>query len=142
MQIKIKKLHPNAKIPIYAKDGDAGLDLTAVTKIKESADQVIYGTGISLEIPKGFVGLVFPRSSIRNTQLSLSNAVGVVDSGYRGELQATFNKLQGRYSKSYELGERIIQLIIIPYPLIEFIEVDELSTTDRGNQGFGSTGKL
>ena len=142
MQIKIKKLHPNAKIPIYAKDGDAGLDLTAVTKIKESADQVTYGIGISLEIPKGFVGLVFPRSSIRNTQLSLSNAVGVVDSGYRGELQATFNKLQGRYSKSYELGERIIQLIIIPYPLIEFIEVDELSTTDRGNQGFGSTGKL
>lgn len=142
MQIKIKKLHPNAKIPIYAKDGDAGLDLTAVTKIKESADQVTYGTGISLEIPKGFVGLVFPRSSIRNTQLSLSNAVGVVDSGYRGELQATFNKLQGRYSKSYELGERIIQLIIVPYPPIEFIEVDELSTTDRGNQGFGSTGKL
>lgn len=142
MQIKIKKLHPDAKIPIYAKDGDAGLDLTAVTKIKESADQVTYGIGISLEIPKGFVGLVFPRSSIRNTQLSLNNAVGVVDSGYRGELQATFNKLQGRYSKSYELGERIIQLIIIPYPPIEFIEVDELSTTDRGNQGFGSTGKL
>ncbi len=141
MQVKIKKLHPDAVIPKYAKESDAGLDLVA-TSIKENTTfQITYGLGIALEIPEGFVGLVFPRSSIRNTELMLSNSVGVIDAGYRGELQATFNKSNGLDSISYKVGDRVCQIIIIPYPPIEFEEVNELSNTERGEGGFGSTGK-
>ncbi len=140
MEVKIKKLHPSAVIPKYAKDGDAGMDLVATEIIKRTNTQITYGTGIALEIPQGFVGLVFPRSSIRNTNLELSNSVGVIDSGYRGELQATFN-ITSSDRISYQIGERIAQIIIIPYPPIEFIESDELLDSNRGEGGFGSTGK-
>jgi dUTP pyrophosphatase len=138
MQVKIKKLKPNAVIPTYAKEGDAGMDLVITSIINESKEDISYGFGISLEIPNGFVGLVFPRSSIRKYDLILSNAVGVIDSGYRGELQATFKKT-GLHK--YEVGDRGAQIMIIPYPPIEFVEVDDLSNTERGEGGFGSTGK-
>ena len=141
MQVRIKKLNENAVIPSYAKDGDAGMDLIATSIIGEEPFQITYGLGIALEIPKGFVGLVFPRSSIRKTDLSLTNCVGVIDSGYRGELQATFRKHKGVASTTYEVGDRIAQIMIIPYPPIEFDVVDELSDTERGEGGFGSTGK-
>lgn len=141
MKVGIKKLHPNAAVPKYAKSGDAGLDLTAVEIINDEGFQVTYKTGLAFEIPLGYVGLLFPRSSIRNYQLSLSNAVGVVDSGYRGEIQFTFNKLAGIPSKKYEVGDRIGQLIILPYPSIELVELDNLSETERGEGGFGSSGK-
>jgi dUTP pyrophosphatase len=141
MKVKIKKLNENAAIPSYAKDGDAGMDLIATSIIGEEPFQITYGLGIALEIPKGFVGLVFPRSSIRKTDLSLTNCVGVVDSGYRGELQATFRKHKGVASKTYEVGDRVAQIMIIPHPPIEFDEVDELSDSERGEGGFGSTGK-
>jgi len=141
MQVKIKKLNQYAVIPKYAKDGDAGLDLVATSKLSNTSFQVSYGTGLAIEIPKGFVGLVFPRSSIRNTELTLSNSVGVIDSGYRGELQATFNKTRGFGSIDYSIGDKIAQIIIIPYPPIEFEEVQELNNTERGEGGFGSTGK-
>ncbi len=137
MKVKIKKLHPNAVIPTYAKPGDAGMDLTA-TFISYMGAQVEYKTGLAIEIPDGFVGLLFPRSSISNTSLSLANSVGVVDSGYRGEIKAVFNKRKLGI-KFYGVGERILQLIILPYPKIEFEEVDELSKTERGEGGFGST---
>ena len=141
MQVKIKRLDRDVVIPKYSKIGDAGLDLVA-TNIKENTTfQITYGLGIALEIPDGFVGLVFPRSSIRNTELTLSNSVGVIDSGYRGELQATFNKLNGLDSISYNVGDRVCQILIIPYPQIEFVEVEDLSNTERGEGGFGSTGK-
>jgi dUTP pyrophosphatase len=93
-----------------------------------------------MEIPEGFVGLVFPRSSIRKYDLSLTNCVGVIDSGYRGEIQATFRKEAGIPSKRYDVGDKIAQMIILPYPSIQFIETDELSDTERGEGGFGSTG--
>jgi dUTP pyrophosphatase len=141
MQVRIKKLNENAVIPSYAKDGDAGMDLVATSIISEEVFQITYGLGIALEIPEGFVGLVFPRSSIRKTDLSLTNCVGVVDSGYRGELQATFRKHKGVASKTYEVGDRVAQIMIIPHPPIEFDEVDELSDSERGEGGFGSTGK-
>lgn len=141
MFVNIKKLNENAVIPSYAKDGDAGMDLIATSIISETDTQITFGIGLALEIPKGFVGLVFPRSSIRKTDLSLTNSVGVIDSGYRGELQATFRKEKGVISKKYEVGERIAQIMIIPHPPINFVEVDELSTTERGEGGFGSTGK-
>lgn len=144
MYVKLKKLSPDAVIPTYAKDGDAGMDMTATKIINETLDSITYGTDIALEIPKGFVGLIFPRSSIRKTHLHLSNSVGVVDSGYRGEIQATFKKIQGVSNNAldnYKVGDRIMQIMIIPHPSIIFIEVDELDNTERGEGGFGSTGK-
>ena len=141
MRVRIKKLNPNAVIPKYAKDNDAGLDLVATTIKENTTFQITYGLGIALEIPDGFVGLIFPRSSIRNTELILSNSVGVVDAGYRGELQATFNKSNGLDSIAYKVGDRVCQLIIIPHPIIELEEVNELNNTERGTGGFGSTGK-
>ena len=138
MKVRIKKLSENAVIPTYAKDGDAGMDLVITSIITRYEGDVTYGFGIALEIPKGFVGLVFPRSSIRKTDLILSNSVGVIDSGYRGEIQATF-KRSGVYV--YAVGDRGAQIMIIPHPPIEFEEADELSDTERGDGGFGSTGK-
>ena len=140
MQVRIKKLNENAVIPTYAKDGDAGMDLIATSIIGDGQFQITYGTGLAMEIPYGFVGLVFPRSSIRKTGLELSNSVGVIDSGYRGELQATFNKNEGPIEK-YQIGDRIAQIMIIPHPDIQFEETDELTNTERGEGGFGSTGK-
>ena len=140
MQVKFKKLDTSAVVPKYAKPGDAGMDLTAVRQISNTTFQATYGTGLAVEIPKGYVGLIFPRSSIRNTELTLSNSVGVVDSGYRGEIQFTFNKLNGLDSWQYKVGDRIGQLLILPYPNIEPIEVAELSSTERGEGGFGSSG--
>ena len=141
MKVKIKKLHSDAVIPTYAKSGDAGMDLVATKIISNTTFDVTYGTDIALEIPKGFVGLVFPRSSIRKYELILSNSVGVIDSGYRGEIQATFKKENGLDSIAYKVGDRICQIMIIPHPTTEFEEVNELNNTDRGQGGFGSTGK-
>jgi dUTP pyrophosphatase len=140
IDVNIKKLHKDAVIPSYSKEGDAGMDLTATEIISETDDDITYGIGIAMEIPRGYVGLVFPRSSIRKYDLILSNSVGVIDSGYRGEIQATIKKTKGYYSKAYQLGERVAQIIIIPYPQVKFNEVQELSETDRGSGGFGSTG--
>jgi dUTP pyrophosphatase len=141
VMVKVKKLTPEAVVPSYSKVGDAGMDLT-ITNIKENTSfSITYGFGIAMEIPKGYVGLVFPRSSVRNQDLILSNCVGVIDSGYRGELQATFKKTQGLDSISYNVGERGAQIIILPYPTIYMTEVPELSKSDRGEGGFGSTGK-
>jgi dUTP pyrophosphatase len=140
MQVKIKKINPSAVIPTYAKAGDAGMDVIATSVISEDVFQITYGLGIALEIPNGFVGLVFPRSSIRKTDLSLTNCVGVIDSGYRGELQATFRKHRGVASTIYAVGDRVAQIMIIPHPPIEFEVSEELSNTERGEGGFGSTG--
>lgn len=137
--VKIKKTHENAVIPTYARPGDAAMDLTAVEITTNSSYQVVYDCGIALEIPRGFVGIVYPRSSIRNMELSLANSVGIIDSGYRGNLQATFNKLNGFDSLKYNIGDRIAQIMIVPYPQIEFLEVENLSETERGTGGHGST---
>jgi len=138
--VKVKKLVPEAVIPSYSKVGDAGMDLTITKEIENTSFSVSYGFGIAIEIPKGYVGLVFPRSSVRNQDLILSNCVGVIDSGYRGELQATFKKTDGLDSIKYKVGDRGAQIIILPYPTIYMTEVPELSDTERGDGGFGSTG--
>lgn len=154
MQVKIKKLLPNAVIPKYAKAGDAGLDLTVAKITKVSAhgtefgidepsdgfkiETIVCDAGIAVEIPEGYVGLLFPRSSIVSTDLILSNCVGVIDSGYRGTLMCKF-KFIGDSGKIYGVGERFAQLVIIPYPKVEFVEVDELSDSERGVSGYGSS---
>lgn len=142
MKVKIKKLHEKAVIPKYAKDGDAGLDLTAVWHVNHpnysynGFDLDEYGTGLAVEIPQGYVGLLFPRSSLSKKEQILANHVGVIDSGYRGEIVMKFRSVD---YKRYDKGDRIGQLIIMPYPQVEFEEVEELSETDRGSGGFGST---
>lgn len=143
MEVKIKKTHPDAVIPKYAMPGDAGMDLTAVSMKIDEYGNICYGTGLAFEIPEGYVGLVFPRSSNHKKGVILTNCVGVIDSGYRGEVSFKFKEIAlGNFSKvTYKVGDRIGQIIIMPYPQIEFVEVDELSETERGTNGYGSTGK-
>lgn len=144
MQVKIRKLSIEAVIPKYAKPGDAGLDLVAVNCVYDREyDNYVYGTGLAIEIPKGYVGLIFPRSSNRRTMAYMTNHVGIIDSGYRGEIMITYKNrdIDNPITPPYAIGERVAQLIIIPYPQIELIETDELSETERGEGGHGSTGK-
>lgn len=139
MKVKIKKLVENAVVPRYAKSGDAGLDLTA-TGVEIKGDNIIYGCGLAIEIPKGYVGLLFPRSSNADKDLLLTNSVGVIDSGYRSEITAVFKKTK-YFAEAYKVGERFAQLVIMSYPQIELEEAEELSKTERGAGGYGSTGK-
>ena len=149
MQVKIKKLHKDSVIPKYSKTGDAGMDLTAVTKEYDKDGNICYDTGLAFEIPEGYVGLLFPRSSLSKKDLSLANHVGVIDSGYRGSVVFKFKPTDyfainrdDVYGNPpyYEVGDRVGQIIILPYPKITFVEVDELSSTERGDTGFGSSG--
>ena len=142
MKVNIKKLNKNAVIPKYAKEGDAGLDLTAVsinTVGTYPEGYVEYGTGLAVEIPEGYVGMVFPRSSVTKKALTLKNSVGIIDSGYRGEIMIRFMSHDVRDTNIYEVGERIAQLIIMPIPYVDLEEVEELSETERAEGGFGST---
>jgi dUTP pyrophosphatase len=142
MQVRVKKLHKDAVIPAYSKPGDAGMDITAVSMEKDDNGNVVYKTGLAVEIPKGYVGLLFPRSSNSKTDLYLTNHVGVIDSGYRGEIMFKFRPNPSLINaKIYHPGERVGQLIIIPYPQVTLVESAELSDTERGESGFGSTGK-
>lgn len=173
MKVRIK-LHDksiNTPIPRYAKPGDAGLDLVATSKTEDDKGNIVYGTNLCFEIPDGYVGLIFPRSSNANKQLALSNSVAVIDSGYRGEVVMKFkpygssmafiintkslheNKVnvlpnssirelnEFVESSTYNVGDRICQMIIVPYPKIEFDLVEELSDTERGSTGYGSSGQ-
>jgi dUTP pyrophosphatase len=151
MQVRVKKLHPDAVIPSYAKAGDAGMDMVAVdSTISKDGLYVEYATGIAVEIPEGHVGLLFPRSSVSKTTMVLSNHVGVIDSGYRGEIKFRFKDLNMQQDFDgtwycdetvYEVGNKIGQLVILPYPQIELVEATDLSDSDRGDGGFGSSGK-
>lgn len=145
MKVNVKKLDSNAVLPTYAKHGDAGMDLTATSKSYDEHGNVCYGTSLAFEIPHGYVGLLFPRSSNTKKDLILGNSVGVIDSGYRGEVVLKFRPVMPLERdiefgpREYEIGDRIGQIVIIPVPQIEFNVIDELSTTDRGVGGFGST---
>ncbi len=172
LKVNIKRLSDNAVIPTYAHATDAGMDLVATSKTIDEYGNVVYGTGIALEIPDGYVGLVFPRSSNSKKHLLLTNSVGIIDSGYRGEIMfkyrssaitVCYRKFKDRLAQlllgsrrsqkrrgvhtetwhlsEYEVGDRVGQLIILPYPKVEFEEADELSASDRGTGGYGSTGK-
>lgn len=142
MKVNFKKLVPEAVKPKFGKPGDAGADLVATSMDDATRiNQIVYGTGLAVEIPEGMVGLVFPRSSVRNHPLTMSNSVGVIDSGYRGEIMVTFNLVKNFVLEPYKIGDRIAQLVIVPVPLITYTEVEELSETERGKGGHGSTGK-
>lgn len=146
INVKFAKLNPDAEIPQYAKPGDAGLDLvvTSVEKINDpvKGDYYEYKFGLACELPAGYVGLLFPRSSISRTDLALSNAVGVLDSGYRGEIGARFKRTTAS-PRVFRVGERAIQMVVLKLPEVNVMEVEfsELSTSERGSGGFGSSGK-
>lgn len=140
MVVKFKKLVEEAVTPKYSKPGDAGMDLTATGMGWDEKGNVVYHTGLAIEIPQGYVGLLFPRSSNSKKDLFMTNHVGVIDSGYRGEIMFKFRRTVSFRADIYEIGDRIGQLIIIPYPEIQFEEVEELSNTERGSGGYGSTG--
>lgn len=144
MEIKFKKLDPRAVAPVRATEGSAGCDLTATritTEINECGQLVlVYHTDLSFEIPQGYVGLVFPRSSISKKSLRMCNSVGVIDSDYRGEVTAKFISTTDVVPAVYKEGERFAQLVIIPIGVAEYVESDALTDTERGNGGYGSTG--
>jgi len=148
MIVKIKKLNEFAEIPKYSKPGDAGMDLTCTDVSLDSGGNYVYKTGLSVEIPEGFMGLIFPRSSNANKSLMLTNSVGVIDSGYRGEIMLKYKPdyqyfLQSdevKNQKIYLVGDRVGQLIIMPYPQVDWKVVDKLSDSERGEGGYGSTG--
>ena len=124
------------------------MDLTATSVEIDEWGNISYGTGLAFEIPEGYVGLLFPRSSNCKKGLVLSNSVGILDSGYRNEVffkfkPVEFFNLEEEFEEDirvYDVGDRIGQIVILPYPQIEFEEVDELSETERNMGGFGSTG--
>lgn len=145
MELKFKKLSEKAVMPVRAHKSDAGLDLTC-TRINTGINDcgqlmLIYHTDLAVEIPEGHVGLLFPRSSIYKKSLAQTNSVGVIDAGYRGEIMAVFKTTTDVVPAIYKEGERFCQLVIVPIPDIDVVEVEELSATDRQEDGFGSTGE-
>lgn len=136
--IKFKKLDEKATIPTRAHTTDAGYDLVATSKCYIN-DILEYGTSIAVAIPEGYVGLLFPRSSVYKSSLSLCNCVGVIDSGYRGEIKLKYYMLN-QSKIPFQVGDRVGQLLIVPIETPVFEEADELPESDRGENGFGSTG--
>jgi dUTP pyrophosphatase len=144
LQIKIKLLHRDASIPVKATSGSVAYDIKAVSMEYDSAlDCYVYHTGFALELPKGYGVFIAPRSSNRKTECYMPNSIGIGDSDYRGEYLVCFKSRNEEASiePPYEVGDRIAQMFILPVPEIEFEEATELSETERGEGGFGSTGK-
>lgn len=140
MKIKIKKLNPDTRIPVYAHSGDAGMDLYTIEQFElEPGERKSVPLGISVEIPEGYVGLIWDKSGLSH-KYGIKSFGGVVDSGYRGEIHAGIMNLSDKFF-SFEKGHKIAQLLIQKIEQVEFEEVQELTDTDRGRNGFGSTGK-
>ena len=140
--VSVKLNHPDAKMPTYSRAEDGALDLTAATVTYDTNEKLyVYNTGINVVVPSGYVGLIYPRSSISKTGLQLCNSVGVLDSGYVGDILLKFRVVPGmEYSDIYKPGDRIGQLMIVPRPKIVLQTIKELPQTERGNKGFGSSG--
>lgn len=140
MELKIKKVHPRAMVPTYAHVGDAGFDLFAVEDVLVSVGaRVLVGTGIAMEIPLGYVGLIWDKSGLSMNH-GLKNLGGVIDAGYRGEIKAGVVNLSDE-DYTIRAGHKVAQMLIQKVAHAEILEVDELSDTTRGEGGFGSTGK-
>lgn len=141
MKIKIKKLDPKAVIPTRGSDAAAGVDLHApkALVIHPNSNGVV-STGLAVEIPDGYFGAIFARSGMATRKgLRPANCVGVIDSDYRGEIKVVLHN-DSDIIRPVQEGDRVAQLVILPYEPIEFDEVDKLNDTDRGIGGFGSTG--
>lgn len=142
--VRVKKLNDNAVIPAYGSEFAAGADLYACTDVMieiEPNETKLIHTGIAMEIPTGYAGLVYARSGIATKRgLAPANKVGVIDSDYRGEIMVALHN-HSTQVQSIENGERIAQIVIAPYITADFVLSDELDETVRGEGGFGSTGK-
>jgi dUTP pyrophosphatase len=146
MQLKFKKLNQNAIVPKQGSEHSAGLDLSVLLDTPSISlapgETIVFNTGLAVEIPSGYFGAIYPRSSTGfKKNLHLLNTVGVIDSDYRGELKLGFRNF-GPTAQEVENGERVAQLIIQPYLPTTIAEVDKLENTKRGEGGFGSTGKF
>ena len=144
MIVKVKKLREDAVIPAKAHPTDAGFDITAVEWKCDEDGNIVYKTGLAFEIPEGYAGFLFPRSSVAKKDQMLSNCVGVVDCHYRGEVLFKYKMIAPIKHDEYHIykaGERVGQMIILPIPAIEMLESDDLNESDRGVGGYGSTGK-
>lgn len=141
MKLKVKRLSPQAVLPKRAMEGDAGLDLVAVSEIVEDGKMygyIEYKTGLAITPPPGYFLAVVPRSSISKTGLWQANSIGVIDPGYTGEITVRFKYIPR--TDKYKPGDRIGQLLVLPLPKIEVEEVEALAETERGALGFGSSG--
>lgn len=140
VRLKVK-LTDGAPLPRHAKLGDAGLDLTSRDTVNiQPGETHFVGTGVSVEIPEGYFGLIAPRSGLAcKYGITFANTPGIIDSGYRGEIKVALHNI-GQNGYTVHRDERICQLVIVPYATCACVEVDELSETDRGSGGFGSTG--
>ena len=141
LEIIFKLNHPNAIIPKYAYDTDACFDLFCAES-KKSDLFVEYNTGINILIPEDYVGLLFPRSSVTNKTLILKNSVGVIDHGYLGDIKLRYyiTPMFDDNVNTYDIGDRVGQMLIIPRPKIKLIQVESFEDTQRGTNGYGSTG--
>lgn len=142
IQVKIKRLDPTVELPCYAYTGDAGLDLRANEAVDiPPHERALISTGLAIALPDGYAGFVQPRSGMALKRgLSIANTPGLIDAHYRGELKVICVNLDPRESIHIERGERIAQLVIQEVPVVSLCEVDELDETDRGSDGFGSSG--
>ena len=142
-EVKVKKLHPDARLPVYGTEFSAGADLCACLDAPVTllpGETRLISIGISMEIPAGYAGLVFARSGLATKRnLAPANKVGVIDSDYRGEFFVPLRN-HGAVPQTVAPGERIAQMILTPYLTAKFVEAESLSDTVRGQGGFGSTG--
>jgi dUTP pyrophosphatase len=142
MKLKVKKISPGARLPVYQHPGDAGMDLFAAEEVKLEAGEVkAVPTGVKMAIPEGYVGLVWDKSGI--SLQGVHRLAGVVDSGYRGEVKVVMVNL-GKETRVFEQGQKIAQMLIQPVHTVEIVDVGEgdLDETARGEGGFGSTGRF
>ncbi len=157
MKVRIKRLNEKAVMPAKAHPTDAGFDLVATSRSIDEYGNIVYGTGLAFEIPEGYVGKIYPRSSICKKDLVLSNSTGIIDCHYRGEVTVKFRPIQmfDEFSDKlknhgivyginnceiYAVGDRIGQIVIEKLEAVDLEEADQLTDTDRGTGGYGSTG--
>lgn len=144
MEILAKRLHPDAVVPAYAKDGDAGCDLVAVESctLRAGGGRALVATGIAVAIPEGHGGFVLPRSGLAARHgVTLANAPGLIDAGYRGEVKVALVNLDPEHDYEVEKGDRIAQLVVMAVTSSSVLVVDELPESSRGDGGFGSSGR-
>jgi len=141
IELPIQKVRPDAVVPSRAYAGDAGLDLAATERIELGpGERAVVPTGLAVAIPEGYAGFVQPRSGLASRNgITIVNTPGLVDSGYRGELMVVLHNTDRTHPFVVEAGMRIAQLVVLPIPEVELVEVDELPATERGVRGFGSS---
>jgi dUTP pyrophosphatase len=141
VELPVRRLRPDAALPARAYAGDAGLDLSACERVELApGERALVPTGLAVAIPEGYAGFVQPRSGLASAHgITIVNTPGLVDSGYRGELRVALLNTDPRASFTVEAGMRIAQLVVVPVPDVEPVEVDELPESERGVRGFGSS---